>query len=250
MSIDSAIKSAVESVIRSTIRPEFLLPSGPPVTPDFWLDSLDPATLFQDAAMTTPAVAEADPVGCWKDKGAGAKHAVQATAGKRLFLESGDVANDGTARHLEAPVSISGASFAMLLAVRRDDQNIRAVCGHRVVSGDWTLRLWSSANIGFTIAGVADYVTSDNGTSNGSHVVGVRFGGSNLKIYRGLTQLLSQGVSAPNDVASLFIGDDSDNSGFIFDGGIKELQAFSTNPSDQDWAAQVAWLGARHGISV
>jgi peptidoglycan/xylan/chitin deacetylase (PgdA/CDA1 family) len=43
--------------------------------------------LYQDAAMTTPAVADSDPVGAWQDQSGNGKHATQATAGYRPFLK-------------------------------------------------------------------------------------------------------------------------------------------------------------------
>ena len=45
------------------------------------------AGLWQDAAMTTPAVADTDPVGGWADQSGNANHATQATAGNRPLLK-------------------------------------------------------------------------------------------------------------------------------------------------------------------
>lgn len=52
-----------------------------------WFDADDPATLFQDAAMTTPAVADNDPVGAWLDKSGNSRHGTQPTAGNRPLLD-------------------------------------------------------------------------------------------------------------------------------------------------------------------
>lgn len=52
-----------------------------------WLDAADASTLFQDSALTTPAVADAAPVGGWKDKSGGGFNALQATAGFRPLLK-------------------------------------------------------------------------------------------------------------------------------------------------------------------
>jgi hypothetical protein len=71
-----------------------------------WLDASDAATLFQDAAGTTPAVADNDPVGRWADKSGNGRHVTQATAGSRGTLKTavqngrGVVRFDGTADHL------------------------------------------------------------------------------------------------------------------------------------------------------
>jgi hypothetical protein len=52
-----------------------------------WYDASDPSTLFQDSALTTAAVADADPVGGWKDKSGLGNHAIQATTTKRFSLK-------------------------------------------------------------------------------------------------------------------------------------------------------------------
>lgn len=52
-----------------------------------WLDAADSSTLFQDSALTTPAAADADPVGGWKDKSGLGSHVIQATTTKRFSLK-------------------------------------------------------------------------------------------------------------------------------------------------------------------
>jgi hypothetical protein len=47
-----------------------------------WLDGSDATTLFQDAAGTTPAAANDDPVGLWMDKSGNANHATAADAAR------------------------------------------------------------------------------------------------------------------------------------------------------------------------
>jgi len=53
-----------------------------------WLDASDAATLFQDAAATTPATATSDPVGAWLDKSGNARHATQSLAASRPVVGS------------------------------------------------------------------------------------------------------------------------------------------------------------------
>lgn len=52
-----------------------------------WLDAADATTLFQNSALSTPAVADADPVGGWKDKSGSGFNALQASSGKRPLLK-------------------------------------------------------------------------------------------------------------------------------------------------------------------
>lgn len=57
-------------------------------SPALWLDANDPATLFQNSTLTTPATADGDPVGGWKDKSGNARHLTQATSSKRPTLKT------------------------------------------------------------------------------------------------------------------------------------------------------------------
>src|SRR5574343_1113023 len=59
-----------------------------------WLDAESGSTLFQDAAATTAAAAQADPVGNWKDKTANAYNMRQADS-KRPALQVEDRGRDG-----------------------------------------------------------------------------------------------------------------------------------------------------------
>lgn len=56
------------------------------LSPALWLDSSDPSTLYQDSALTTLAVADADPVGGWKDKSGNGRNVTQATGAARPTL--------------------------------------------------------------------------------------------------------------------------------------------------------------------
>lgn len=51
-----------------------------------WLAASDASTLFQTSSLDTPATADGDPVGGWKNRAASAYHALQATSGRRPLL--------------------------------------------------------------------------------------------------------------------------------------------------------------------
>lgn len=53
-----------------------------------WFDASDMATLFQDAAGTTPVTAVEQPVGKWLDKSGRGNHATQSTAASRPVLSA------------------------------------------------------------------------------------------------------------------------------------------------------------------
>lgn len=111
------------------IRPQ---PFGPlALNPVLWLDASDASTLFQDSALTTPAVADADPVGGWFNKSTGAAtHATQATGTKRGSLKTAIINGlnvvrfDGTDDFLEANAlssSFTGSDmpFTLLMAFKK-----------------------------------------------------------------------------------------------------------------------------------
>lgn len=53
----------------------------------FWIDAVALNTLFQDAALTTPSIADGDPIGAWVDKSVNVKTVTQSTAGQRPILK-------------------------------------------------------------------------------------------------------------------------------------------------------------------
>lgn len=61
-------------------------PSGLPNL-QLWFDASVSSSLFQDSGLTTPASADGDPVGGWKDQSSNAYNMTQATSGKRGTLK-------------------------------------------------------------------------------------------------------------------------------------------------------------------
>ena len=52
-----------------------------------WLDASDPSMLYQDSSLTTPAAADGDVVGGWKDKSGNARNATQGTTAAKPVLK-------------------------------------------------------------------------------------------------------------------------------------------------------------------
>lgn len=110
-----------------------------------WLDADDAATLFQDAARSTPVASDGDPVGGWTDKGSGTYHALQATAAKRATNRPsavngrGAVEFDGTDDFLTVTRMAgrfgSGFSFVMVMRIFEGQPvDFKRPFGSRVVS--------------------------------------------------------------------------------------------------------------------
>jgi hypothetical protein len=81
-----------------------------------WLDASDAATLFQDAAGTTPAAADGDPVGYWGDKSGAGRNAIQATANRKASLQTAELNGKSTVQFADvtandALVSTFGATL-------------------------------------------------------------------------------------------------------------------------------------------
>jgi hypothetical protein len=94
-----------------------------------WLDAADASTLFQADNGTTPAVADADPVGYWGDKSGNGKHAIQAVAGSRPALKLAQqngknvVRFDGNSDSLSiAGVTLS--SFAIFAVMKNSTNSV------------------------------------------------------------------------------------------------------------------------------
>lgn len=90
-----------------------------------WLDADDPATWFQDSALTTPATADGDPIGGLKDKSGRGRHATQATSTKRGALKLG-VQNTRNAVDLDGSDDFLDASYTLaapltIFTVARND---------------------------------------------------------------------------------------------------------------------------------
>jgi len=105
-----------------------------------WLDASDAATLFQDAAATTPATASSDPVGAWLDKSGNARHVTQATAGNRPTISATaqngrkQLAIAATNSSLSTAALSLPAPFSVIAVVQKASRGINTFFG----SGDNT----------------------------------------------------------------------------------------------------------------
>lgn len=91
-------------------------PFQPPVFPDdfsitAWYDADDSSTLWQDSGRTTPAASDTDPVGAWDDKSGNGYHVIQATAGSRPTLQTGELNSKSVIRFDGTDDSLRNAAF-------------------------------------------------------------------------------------------------------------------------------------------
>lgn len=194
----------------------------------WWLNADHPDSLYQDAAMTTPAAADLDPVGGWRDRSGSARHATQATAAARpvlkLALQNGrrvvrfDGVDDFLSMTLPAlttqwiALAVASRSFAAahaILGSATDNQLLR-VLGTTGVSGDirddaalyqsWVNAAYTTAfhQIDFAVDGV-NVTRHINGTLDGQSA----FASTGIT----WSQLARRGVNdpAPIDLGEILI---------------------------------------------
>lgn len=75
-----------------------------------WLDASDASTLFTDSAGTTAAVADGDPVGCWKDKSGNGMNVLQTDGTKKPILKINQQNNRSVIRSNGINNSLSNSS--------------------------------------------------------------------------------------------------------------------------------------------
>lgn len=100
------------------------------LSPVAWYDLSDLSTLFQDAARTTPAVNDGDPVGGVTDKSGSGNHLAQATSSKRpmlkLAIQNGRAVLrfDGVDDFLALAGLVSGASVYSIFTVSKGSAGV------------------------------------------------------------------------------------------------------------------------------
>jgi hypothetical protein len=113
-----------------------------------WLDAADAATLFQDAAGTTPATADTDPVGLWADKSAAGRDGSAATTVRpalKLAIQAGRnvVRGDGSDDKLTLASGLALGDFSVYVA-----QKTTGDCAFLGAAGDTNnqVRIGQSGN--------------------------------------------------------------------------------------------------------
>jgi len=146
-----------------------------------------PTGAFQDSALTTPATADADPLGGWRDTNAVAF--VQATSGQRPSLENISGATwaarfDGTDDFLaRSNITLAGDFTVFVRQATTGDCCLVGSNG----SNNQILRIGNGGINRLSIYdGSADYVSSNLSVSRGvDNIVGIIRSGSTITFYEG-----------------------------------------------------------------
>jgi len=136
----SVIQKAIQPVFRRVVRGPFDLPyaDGDPILALFangeqgaYYDPSDSSTVFQDAAMTTPA-GDGDPVGAIMDKSGNGNHITQSTAASRPALRNVGglwyLEFDGTDDFLACAPILTGTQTAVMGGIARRDLSEIEAC--------------------------------------------------------------------------------------------------------------------------
>jgi len=187
-----------------------------------WLDASDAATLFQDAAATTPATATDNPVGAWLDKSGNGRHATQSTttAGYRPYFRPASVDFNGKNTLLFGPNSgslLTSATIANIIKNATTAPEMTAVCAgyspNPVSGGGWQIGSDSQANgrlffaIGYGAEGnlIYDHVDASGGRLGNTLGTAMAYRPHSLTFYRHTSAMgvrLDGGVMAAKANAS------------------------------------------------
>lgn len=233
-----------------------------------WLDADDSTTLFQDLAMTIPAVLDSDVVGGWADKSGNANHATQATTARKpllkLVIQNGrDVVRfDGTDDFLSLAVvllSISDAAqpYTCFVVVKTADtagafigqyvgvDNNRFGFGSGISPGDGKLRYWKADAIS-----IADSQTTiSDGNAHIAEFKKISSGANQTTLYRD-GNLVATGTdyrAFSNDITTF--GAISAGSAPL-SGDLDEILIYNSALSDSDRGDVESYLSAKWGITL
>ncbi len=111
-----------------------------------WLDASDSSTLFQDSNGTTPAMADGDPIGCWKDKSGNGYNVIQTDGTNKPSLSI-------AAKKGKNVISFDGTNDYLnggdILDMRLNNLSYFAVCKFNVIDSNNNVVLSKSAYTSF-----------------------------------------------------------------------------------------------------
>ncbi len=209
-----------------------------------WL-SADAGT-YQDAARTTPAVANTDPVGAWADQSGQGHHLSQSTAGFRPLLEltqqngKPSVRTDGVDDYLRATFTLIQPT-QMVMVVKRGTLTI--LDGVTINS----MTVFNSGGSNYTMyAGSNGPVVALDNTA--FHVLSFLFNGATSRA------AVDNGTPATGDVGAgngggLTVGARGDLGVFGVN-DYAEILVYNSALSSANLTALAQYLGAKYGITV
>lgn len=173
------------------------------------------AGTFQDTAMTTPAVADADPVGGWQDQSGTGNHLTQATGTKRptlrLAIQNGRSAIkfDGVDDWLSKDPLVGSLSQPNTVFVAA--QRAAGIGNYRIMDGSGTTRHLIDYNAGTDGLGIYAGVLINSGATAigaGCRILTVQFNGASAIGRRNGAQIVTGNAGAQAS-GQWYVGSDS-----------------------------------------
>lgn len=226
-----------------------------------WLDASDASTLFQDAAGTTAAAGDADPVGLWQDKSGNGRHVSQATSSARPSLKLGVqsaknvIRFDGTDDFLgRAAIGLGSGNFTVIAVNSRGNVS-RTLFGEGSSGSNTPLMTLGYSGGGDLLGNCRDDTNVEvsgglfTATSDSAwHVNAFRRTGASFKLWVDAATATASATLSTQTVNQLGVGclRRVANAQF-FSGDLAELQVYTAAVSDSDLALLAAQLKAKWG---
>lgn len=229
---------------------------------EFWLDSNDINTLFQDSAGTIPVTADGQNIGAWLDKNAGILKGTQTVTNKfPLYKENiqnskSGILFDGTDDYLILPDlnNIDGA-ITLILVIRTIDQSTyRVPIILSKITGNTYYTWLSMSNNPFITVSVFDTtekaVSFGNDTTNTAFIHGMtNIEGSPITAYRnGVSNVGVQNLGTWGGHAASRLGIWRDSVNYPFSGYIHEVLIYSRVLNDTELNLIWKYLGDKWAI--
>lgn len=225
--------------------------------PALWLDAGDSSTRYQDAALTTLALSDADPVGGWKDKSGNGNNALQSSALVRPALKLNIVNGRSVLRwsgsHLmqASGVATNRQAFTAFYVVRPANTTQTSMFGWFQTSGIQLLQGTSPYNSYQYYDGSGVYTDVVDPPSTGGfqiYAFSARTAGSPRTQIRvnGRADALKTQTSAT--ASNLWLGGFSGTPQWV--GDMAEVLIFSGSLTDAQIASVESYLAARYAIAL
>lgn len=235
-----------------------------------WLDAANAATLFQDAAGSTPATSDGHPVGRWEDLSGGARHLTQGTATARPTLKLAVAAGRNVVLFDGVDDCLASASLAlsqfyaagavtMFLVVRRNSAGNGALVEQGTATTD-AVRVWSPYSgdnklyfdVGNFTGGVGRISgNAPTGYSDAWHVLECYRSGSAAEILvDGVTQVsgsMTDDIDSLAAAAAFNLGRHAVSGASAFAGHVAEVVVFAAAVDASSRAAVRAYLKTKWG---
>lgn len=213
-----------------------------------WLDSSDPATLYQDTGGLIPAFNDGDPVALWKDKSGNARNASQSTADYRPALKTSvqnsknGIRFDGTNDFLSGAYGTTFSTWSLFVVCKFTSASLYPMV---YTDGNNELRLYSGTGI-LEIISQNDPLVRDTVSCVGSAIIATPINGSSFTLYKnGIS--LGTGVTQ-RALASTFYISSRGGSNYYMVGDVYEIIAYNAELTTTQRQQVEQYLNQKWGV--